>query len=233
MADSADVATRYDYGVLKQDLTFIRNSENLAQTIDQLKDTLAKVKKAYERYATLTREEKVRYDALCAFCVNSLFWMHATLVGSPAAIMNDIKSDLERVREAMKRLQMVHDSLTKRPRLDKQAAGRFVRAGLYDENEKQVDQKKKKKAGQVEDETAIKQGTKKEKQLDQPDQPMGDEQSVKLGKKKKLKVDQPDEQVDEALATKLTKKKKAPAHAMASDVPPFKKTKKNKHIRFD
>ena len=52
---------------------------------------------------------------------------------------DDIKADLDRVREAMKRLQTIHDNLTKRPRLDQPAAQRFVRAGLYDANNTESD----------------------------------------------------------------------------------------------
>uniref|UniRef100_A0A182TF96 Nuclear nucleic acid-binding protein C1D n=1 Tax=Anopheles melas TaxID=34690 RepID=A0A182TF96_9DIPT len=123
-----------DYGVLKGDLVFIRNNENLMQAIDQIQETLASVNREYEKYPNFTAEEKVRFDTLCAFCVNSLFWMHEKMLGRPNTVMDDIKADLDRVREAMKRLQTIHDNLTKRPRLDQPAAQRFVRAGLYDAN---------------------------------------------------------------------------------------------------
>ncbi|XP_049297632.1 nuclear nucleic acid-binding protein C1D-like [Anopheles funestus] len=123
-----------EYGVLKGDLVFIRNNQNLVQTIEQIQQTLANVNREYDNYANFTLEQKVRFDSLCAFCVNALFWMHEKLLGRPTTVMDDIKSDLDRVREAMKRLQMVHDNLTKRPHLDKPAAKRFIRAGLYDLN---------------------------------------------------------------------------------------------------
>ncbi|EDO64693.1 AGAP007147-PA [Anopheles gambiae str. PEST] len=128
-----------DYGVLKGDLVFIRNNENLMQAIDQIQVTLANVNREYEKYPNFTAEEKVRFDTLCAFCVNSLFWMHEKMLGRPNTVMDDIKADLDRVREAMKRLQTIHDNLTKRPRLDQPAAQRFVRAGLYDANNAESD----------------------------------------------------------------------------------------------
>uniref|UniRef100_A0A182QEF6 Nuclear nucleic acid-binding protein C1D n=1 Tax=Anopheles farauti TaxID=69004 RepID=A0A182QEF6_9DIPT len=231
MAMEETSQTRFNYGVLKSDVKFIQNSENLAETIEQLKGTLTTVKNMYEQYASMTIEEKVRYDALCAFCVNSLFWMHSTLVGSPATMMNDIKSDLERVREAMKRLQMVHDSLTKRPRLDKGAAGRFVRAGLYDENEKKLDKKNNKKGIAEQDDGETSQSQKNDQQPDQSDQPVEDEQPTNFGKKKVKKNQQANEQLREAAPKSSIKKKKAPADG-AVHVPPIKK-KKNTHIRFD
>uniref|UniRef100_A0A182LTQ1 Nuclear nucleic acid-binding protein C1D n=1 Tax=Anopheles culicifacies TaxID=139723 RepID=A0A182LTQ1_9DIPT len=123
-----------EYGVLKGDLVFIRNNQNLGQAIEEIQQTLANVNREYDNYANLTLEEKVRFDSLCAFCVNALFWMHEKLLGRPNTVMDDIKADLDRVREAMKRLQMVHDNLTKRPHIDKPAAKRFIRAGLYDGN---------------------------------------------------------------------------------------------------
>uniref|UniRef100_A0A182PCT6 Nuclear nucleic acid-binding protein C1D n=1 Tax=Anopheles epiroticus TaxID=199890 RepID=A0A182PCT6_9DIPT len=129
-----------DYGVLKGDLVFIRNNENLVQAINQIQETLANVNREYENYPNFTVEEKVRFDTLCAFCVNSLFWMHEKMLGRPSTVMDDIKSDLDRVREAMKRLQSIHDSLTKRPRVDQPAAQRFIRAGLYDANNPQREQ---------------------------------------------------------------------------------------------
>ncbi|XP_035910219.1 uncharacterized protein LOC118511364 [Anopheles stephensi] len=128
-----------EYGVLQGDLVFIRNNENLMQAIDQIQQTLANVTRENEHYANFTLEEKIRFDSLCAFCVNALFWMHEKLLGRPNTVMDDIKSDLDRVREAMKRLEMVHDNLTKRPQLDKPAAKRFIRAGLYDSNEQASD----------------------------------------------------------------------------------------------
>ncbi|XP_041773923.1 uncharacterized protein LOC121594578 [Anopheles merus] len=128
-----------DYGVLKGDLVFIRNNENLMQAIDQIQETLASVNREYEKYPNFTAEEKVRFDTLCAFCVNSLFWMHEKMLGRPNTVMDDIKADLDRVREAMKRLQTIHENLTKRPRLDQPAAQRFVRAGLYDANNTESD----------------------------------------------------------------------------------------------
>uniref|UniRef100_A0A182WLK7 Nuclear nucleic acid-binding protein C1D n=1 Tax=Anopheles minimus TaxID=112268 RepID=A0A182WLK7_9DIPT len=129
-----------EYGVLKGDLVFIRNNKNLVSTIEEIQQTLANVNREYENYANLTLEEKVRFDSLCAFCVNALFWMHEKLLGRPNTVMDDIKSDLDRVREAMKRLQRVHDNLTKRPHLDKPAAKRFIKAGLYDANNTTNDQ---------------------------------------------------------------------------------------------
>ncbi|XP_050075794.1 uncharacterized protein LOC126563210 [Anopheles maculipalpis] len=135
----AEQHTVSEYGVLQGDLVFIRNNENLMQAIDQIQQTLAKVNREYEQYANFTLEEKIRFDSLCAFCVNALFWMHEKLLGRPNTVMDDIKSDLDRVREAMKRLETVHDNLTKRPQLDKPAAKRFIRAGLYDGTEKLTD----------------------------------------------------------------------------------------------
>uniref|UniRef100_A0A182JP52 Nuclear nucleic acid-binding protein C1D n=1 Tax=Anopheles christyi TaxID=43041 RepID=A0A182JP52_9DIPT len=131
-----------DYGVLKGDLVFIRNDENLMQAIDQIQETLANVNQEYENYQNFTVEDKVRFDTLCAFCVNSLFWMHEKMLGRPNTVMDDIKADLDRVREAMKRLQTIHDNLTKRPRLDQPAAQRFIRAGLYDANNSENDKQK-------------------------------------------------------------------------------------------
>ncbi|XP_052897480.1 uncharacterized protein LOC128304342 [Anopheles moucheti] len=146
MVDKIDVDAEEhaaEYGVLKGDLVFIRNNENLMQTIDEIQQTLANVNREYDNYANFTLEQKVRFDSLCAFCVNSLFWMHEKLLGRPNTVMDDIKSDLDRVREAMKRLQMVHDNLTKRPQLDKPAAKRFIRAGLYDKSDSAPPNKKK------------------------------------------------------------------------------------------
>jgi exosome complex protein LRP1 len=49
---------------------------------------------------------------------------------------DDIKHELTRVKIAMKRNSDIHDCKTIRPKLDKDAAKRFVKSGLWDKDQK-------------------------------------------------------------------------------------------------
>lgn len=47
---------------------------------------------------------------------------------------DQIKNEISRVRQAMMRDKEIYERKTKRPILDKGAAGRFIRHGLWDPN---------------------------------------------------------------------------------------------------
>ncbi|KFB49035.1 hypothetical protein ZHAS_00017046 [Anopheles sinensis] len=130
---SIDDVDRDAYGELRDSLIFIQRNEQLSMAIEKIQKSLDVACQEYKNYGNFTFEEKARYDALLAYSVNSLIWMYQKLTGA-TELADSIKHELGRVKVAMERTKEVHESVTERPRLDQQAAKRFIRAGLYDAN---------------------------------------------------------------------------------------------------
>ncbi|XP_050099066.1 nuclear nucleic acid-binding protein C1D [Anopheles aquasalis] len=126
--EQESVETRY--GVLCNDVAFIRKDETLKKTIEKIGKCLKDVCEDYDKYHHFSIEEKVWYDTYIAYSVNSLFWIHRKLTGKTED-NDEIMHELVKVRSAMVRLKEIKDNATK-PRLDGKAAKRFIRAGLYD-----------------------------------------------------------------------------------------------------
>jgi hypothetical protein len=103
-------------------------------------------------YDDLMIEDKVKYDIYLTYTVNSLYFLYLKLQGNQKNVsqvpigrrlclnthfcpQDDIKHELGRIKTAMKRNSDIHDSRTKRPRLDQGAAKRFVKSGLWDKDD--------------------------------------------------------------------------------------------------
>ena len=84
-------------------------------------------------YDQLSTENKVRYDLFLAYSVNSLLWMHLRMNGQDPS-QSIIRTELNRIKELMAELQRVIDRKTIMPRVDQDAAKRFVKHGLWDPN---------------------------------------------------------------------------------------------------
>ncbi|XP_049546768.1 nuclear nucleic acid-binding protein C1D-like [Anopheles darlingi] len=126
--EQTPIETRF--GVLCRDVAFIRKDEKLQQTIEKIGKCLKVACEDYDKYHQFSIEEKVLYDNYITYSVNSLFWMHRKLTGKMED-NDEIKHELEKVRSVMVRMKEIKDNATK-PQLDRKAAKRFIRAGLYD-----------------------------------------------------------------------------------------------------
>ncbi|XP_076141212.1 nuclear nucleic acid-binding protein C1D [Alosa pseudoharengus] len=77
--------------------------------------------------------EQAKLDLMSAFALNSLFWMYLVTQGiNPKE--HGIKQELERIRVHMNKVKDIMDK-KKAARLDKGAAGRFVRNALWQAEE--------------------------------------------------------------------------------------------------
>ena len=75
-------------------------------------------------------------DLMSAYALNSLYWMLLKTMGvNPAE--SEVKTELGRVQEAMKRLKEVKDR-EKRGRLDQGAAKRLVTSGLWEPGQPKI-----------------------------------------------------------------------------------------------
>lgn len=83
-----------------------------------------------EIYEKLSNNDKIKYNLLMSYSLNSLFWMYLRAEGIDPT-KHPIKNENERLKKSMVRAKQINDRNTLMPRIDKNAAQRFVRHGLW------------------------------------------------------------------------------------------------------
>lgn len=83
-------------------------------------------------YSDLNLEDKVKYDIFLSYSLTSLYWMYTRTQGENP-FEQPVKGEVERVQEYMKMYHSIKER-KKAPQLDKAAAKRFVKHGLFDLN---------------------------------------------------------------------------------------------------
>uniref|UniRef100_A0A1B6EKY4 Nuclear nucleic acid-binding protein C1D n=1 Tax=Cuerna arida TaxID=1464854 RepID=A0A1B6EKY4_9HEMI len=114
---------------LCEDVEFKTNVQEYESRINTLGD---KIKLCCESgiYPKLSIEEKVKYDLFLSYSLTSLYWIYLRTQGEDPS---QVKSELDRVKKYMDKSKQIHDRKSM-PRIDKAAASRFVRSGLWDSN---------------------------------------------------------------------------------------------------
>lgn len=116
-------------GELGKDEAFKSSVNKFHASVDNIGDAL-QLCCGNDVYETLSPEDKVEYDLFIAYSLNSLFWSFLRTQGTDP-MKHGIKAELDRVRSYMARAKQVHDKKTM-PRVDKEAAERFVTSGLWE-----------------------------------------------------------------------------------------------------
>lgn len=87
-----------------------------------------------EMMKKFTPLEVAKLDLVCAYSINSIFWMHLITRGvNPKS--HDIKGELDRIKSYMGKVREIEDRKNA-PKLKKDAAKRFVRNAMFDVEEK-------------------------------------------------------------------------------------------------
>jgi len=119
--------------------------EHVADQIAELDEALARVDEVFGNlnaidYHDITKNmtslDKAKYDLTNMYAINSLFWMYLRSFGEDPK-NTSIKEELDRIKKQMLRLSQIA-SKSKMPRIDKDAANRFVRHGLSKSGSKSV-----------------------------------------------------------------------------------------------
>ena len=87
-------------------------------------------------YEKLDPMGRANMDLMSAYAVNSLFWMLLKTMGVNPAETN-VKQELDRVKEAMKRMKEIKDK-EKRGKVDQGAARRLVTSGLWEPGQPKI-----------------------------------------------------------------------------------------------
>jgi len=111
--------------------------DHVADQIAAVEETLARVDEVFGNLSTIdyhditksmTSLEKAKYDLTNLYAINSLFWMYLRSFGEDPK-NTSIKEELDRIRKQMIRVSEI-EKKSKMPRIDKEAANRFVRHEL-------------------------------------------------------------------------------------------------------
>lgn len=83
----------------------------------------------------LSNTEKIKYNLLLSYSLNTLFWMYLRSEGIDPS-KHRIKLENERLKRAMVRAKQISDKNTLMPRINKDAAKRFMRNSLWELKQK-------------------------------------------------------------------------------------------------
>ncbi|XP_037127327.1 nuclear nucleic acid-binding protein C1D [Syngnathus acus] len=115
----------YPYEIDEQ----LKGFESSAASVKKMLGTLMS-KPRNELDQKLDPLDMAKLDLMSAYTLNSLFWMYLVTQGiNPRE--HGIKQELERIKTYMNRVKAITDK-KKAARLDKGAAGRFMRNALFD-----------------------------------------------------------------------------------------------------
>ena len=125
-----------DFEELSHDPDLIAKIKQFRDATVRIEDTI-KFATDLDVYEKLSNADKVKYDLLMSYSLNSMFWMYLRAEGIDPT-KHRIKSENDRLKKSMVRSKQIEDRNTLMPRLNKDAAKRFVRNGLWEiKNNKQ------------------------------------------------------------------------------------------------
>ncbi|CAD6225402.1 GSCOCG00005661001-RA-CDS [Cotesia congregata] len=121
-----------DFKEFASDINIIKQLKNFNEAVSNIEKFL-KMSDDPLFYDKLNNEEKIKYNTLMSFHLNSLFWMHLRVQGADPAF-HEIRNENDRLKKVMGRAQELFNSKTPGPRIDVNAAKRFIRSSLWTPN---------------------------------------------------------------------------------------------------
>lgn len=119
-----------DYGELSQDKDLVDAYENVKENLMEVQKVLDKLLPLKAHYDKMSLPAKIEYDLYLVYTLNSLQWIDLRLQGIDPNT-TQMKHELQRIKAAMARWQELKDR-EKRPKVNIEAAKRFIKSGLYD-----------------------------------------------------------------------------------------------------
>lgn len=130
-----------DFGDLENDKHIQEKLTNLHNSVEKIEIMLEKLRTA-DIYEQLSQKQKVDYDLFIAYTLNTLYWLYLRIKNEDPN-KNDVKNQLNRVKEYMLKAKQAHERNTIRPKLDQAVAGRFIRHGISKDGESEPTLNKK------------------------------------------------------------------------------------------
>ncbi|XP_076282277.1 nuclear nucleic acid-binding protein C1D [Lasioglossum baleicum] len=135
----------FDFEELSHDKELIAKVKQFRDATLKIEDTIKLVTSA-ETYEKLSNVDKIKYNLLMSYSLNSMFWMYLRAEGIDPS-KHKIKSENDRLKKSMMRAKQIEERNTLMPRINKDVAQRFVRNGLFDVKNN------KRKYNEIEDKT--------------------------------------------------------------------------------
>ncbi|CAH1113330.1 unnamed protein product [Psylliodes chrysocephalus] len=117
-----------DFGDLENDKPVQEKLMNFHNSVEKIENMIEKLQKA-DAYEHLTLKEKIDYDLFVAYTLNTLYWLYLRTKNADPN-KNDVKNQLNRVKEYMMKAKQAHERQTIRPKIDQAVANRFVKHGI-------------------------------------------------------------------------------------------------------
>ncbi|XP_044272470.1 nuclear nucleic acid-binding protein C1D-like [Tribolium madens] len=118
-----------DFGDLSEDKAIQAKLCNFHSSVEKI-EIFLEMSSSPDIYAKLTMKETVDYDLFMAYTLNTLFWLYMKTRGEDPT-KSEIKNQLNRVKQYMVKAKEAHERQVLRPRIDRGAAGRFIKHGIH------------------------------------------------------------------------------------------------------
>ncbi|XP_029174865.1 nuclear nucleic acid-binding protein C1D-like [Nylanderia fulva] len=138
-----------DFEELSHDTAIIARLQQFSEAAFKVKDVVDSFSDP-SLYEKLSNVNKIKYNLLLSYSLNSLFWMYLRAKGIDPS-KHRIRSENERLKKAMMRAKQIHDRHTLMPRINKDAAKRFVKNSLWELKQKKTEDAEKKTDKTAED----------------------------------------------------------------------------------
>lgn len=119
-----------DFEELSHDVDIIARIKQFREATTRIGDVINRATDP-ALYDKLSTPDKIKYNLLMSYSLNSMFWMYLRTEGIDP-MKHKIKTENDRLKKAMGRAKQINDRNTLMPRINKDAAQRFVRSGLWD-----------------------------------------------------------------------------------------------------
>ncbi|KAF7268976.1 ribosomal RNA processing 47 [Rhynchophorus ferrugineus] len=116
------------------ELKELENDKIIHEKLQNLHDSVEKISNfldiAFKADIThFSQKEKIDFDLFLTYSLNTLYWMYLRTRGEDPN-KNEVKNQLNRVKEYMVKAKQAHERQTIRPKVDQSAAKRFVKHGI-------------------------------------------------------------------------------------------------------
>ncbi|CAK9823890.1 Nuclear nucleic acid-binding protein C1D [Anthophora retusa] len=119
-----------DLEQLSHDTDIIAKIKQFRNITMRIEDTM-KLATNPEVYEKLSNTDKIQYNLLMSYSLNSMFWMYLRTEGIDPT-KHRIKMENERLKKCMTRARQINDRNIPIRRVNKDAAQRFIRNGLWE-----------------------------------------------------------------------------------------------------
>lgn len=127
---------KLDFGDVASDIEFTGKAVDLNNAILNIQKHVRLIEENKTKVEDMNIEDRINYKLFSVYAINSLCWIQLRSRGADPN-SHPVKQQLLRIRQLMQKKDELVDRKN-RPVLNKNAAKRFIRSGLWDPKEQQA-----------------------------------------------------------------------------------------------